>query len=37
LIETLGRKSAEGGKLRRFGYGSKTVDGMNRHGLTRVK
>jgi hypothetical protein len=30
LKKTLGGKSAEGGKLRRFGHGSKTVDGMMR-------
>jgi hypothetical protein len=26
--QTLGRKSADDGNLRRFGYGSKSADGM---------
>jgi hypothetical protein len=34
--QTLGRKSHPG-KLRRFGCGSKTVDGMNRHSPVSVK
>jgi hypothetical protein len=36
LIEISGRKSTRS-KLRRFGNGSKTVDGMNRAGPIAVK